>query len=105
MRRSMWSSGLVLALAAYVLVNVAAAEYPSQLSPAEKSIGTWLNGLKGKSLAQIQAELGPPAEQTTWSFMGSTPPLLRYKTPGGGKLDVYFVEGKALNVSYHLMSQ
>ena len=104
MNRSTAFLGLVLSLAAGVLMSVSAAEFPGQLMPAEKSISTWLNGLKGKSPTQVETELGPPAEKATWSFVGTNPPLLRYKTPGGGKLEIYFAGGKAVNLSYHLMS-
>jgi hypothetical protein len=105
MKKPMALLGLALSLAVCVFVSVAAAEFPGQLISAEKSIGTWLNGLKGKSVAQIEADLGPPTEKATWSFMGSNPPLFRYKTPGGARLEIYFAEGRAVNLSYQVMSQ
>ncbi|HBO84374.1 MAG: hypothetical protein A2073_06330 [Deltaproteobacteria bacterium GWC2_42_11] len=105
MKRSMGLFGLALTLAVCVLVSIAVAEFPGQLIPAEKSIGTWLNSLKGRSMAQIEADLGSPAEKATWSFRGSNPPLLRYKTPGGAKIEIYFAEGTAVYLSYQLMSQ
>lgn len=105
MKRPMAFLGLALSLAVGVLVSVSAAEFPGQVMSAEKSIGTWLNGLQGKSLTEVETELGPPAEKATWNFKGAKPPLLRYKTPGGGTLEVYFAEGRAVNLSYQLMSK
>jgi hypothetical protein len=96
----------VVALFLAVLSSCSAVAVPNDVATAEKSLGAWIDGLEGKSEAEVVKQLGKPAERSTWDFNGAQRPLLHFKTPGGAKLGVYFAgDGHAVNVSYHLMSQ
>jgi len=106
MKSTLSRSAVVVALFLAALTSGAAVVVPRDVATAEKSLGAWIKGLEGKSEAEVVKLLGPPAERTTWDFNGAKRPLLEFKTPGGAKLRIYFAgDGRAVNVSYHLMSQ
>lgn len=78
--------------------------YPGEFQSAEKAIAAWMSQWKGKSQRQVEGQLGAPVERSTWDFQGAKPPKLLYKTPGKGRLELYFIEDRVITVSFQLIT-
>lgn len=74
--------------------------FSSEVHAAEHTIDGWLKDLKGRALQDIEAELGPPVERATWDFHGIAAPKLEYSTPGKGKVQVLYLENRAITALY-----
>ena len=81
------------------------ASIPSDVATGEKAIGAWLKKLEGRSQAEVEALLGPPAERATWDLKGMKLPRFRYRLPSKAMLDLYLANDHVVSTSYVLIPE
>ncbi|MEO8671949.1 MAG: hypothetical protein ABI411_11585 [Tahibacter sp.] len=79
---------------------------PAEISQAQATLSAWLTGLTDQKSAAIMAQLGNPAERTSWEFQGKKELLLQYKMDHPkATLLLYFYQGHVIKVSLQLLSE
>ena len=94
--------GLTVALSVFCFATQAA---ELGRPAAEFVLAEWLDGLAGKTAAELNRELGPPSEKTHWEFEGKPETLLKYTTARQAEVSLYFYKTRVVKVSYQLMSR
>jgi hypothetical protein len=93
-----------LAIALSLLCPAVQAAEPGR-DAAETTLAEWIDGLAGKTVAELARELGPPREKTHWEFEGKPEILLKYTTAQHAELSLYFYKARVVKVSYQRMSR
>ena len=70
---------------------------------AETALAEWMDGLAGRTVAEVVRELGPAGEKTHWVFEGKAEILLKYRTAPQAELNLYFYQGRVIKASYQQM--
>lgn len=94
--------GLIFALAQSGGSPLAA---PAARVAAETALAEWMDGLVGRTGAEVARELGPAGEKTHWVFEGKAEILLKYRTAQQAELNLYFYQGRVIKASYQQMSK
>lgn len=68
---------------------------PSDLRILRKNVVTWLDGLQGKTVAEVRDQLGVPLRESLWESNGFSGPMLHYNFDDRTTLIVQFLLGKA----------
>lgn len=94
--------GLIFALG---LAGGAVLAAPPARVTAETVLAEWIDGLAGRTAAEVAREHGAPNEKTQWTFEGKAEILLKYRTAQQAELSLYFYQGRVIKASYQQMSK
>ena len=95
---------VVLVAAACLAKDADPQRLPAEVRRAQQPILSWLDGLAGKDMQQVEQMLGEPSERRNWEFEGQRQPLLKYAYGERSELNVFFHDAKVVTASLQLIS-
>jgi hypothetical protein len=99
------SLGLFVAAVMVFAQDHPAPAIPKEIKGAQEALTEWLSGFPKKTKEQIEKQLGPPTETTTWKFKGKKETLFRYRPSETGTLSINFLGEQAVKAEFKLYSR
>jgi hypothetical protein len=95
--------GLIVAAVGLSGQRAQAERIPQDVRRAEQTLTRWLNGFDGQTLGQVRQSLGAPSVESSWLYKEKREPLLKYRLSESTELSLYFVKGRVVKPSLHLL--